>query len=460
VKELKTYYIQTFGCQMNYSDSERMHTYLQALGFKEVKSLKEADIVMFNTCSIKQKADDKAFGTLKPLKQKSRDGNVIIVLSGCMTRVSSSRYSEKRDPLFNQVNNLDIAIKTEDLYMLAGLLRELNPEIKIKDIEEEKLEEFFEIKATNDSFESGVQAFLPISNGCDKFCTYCIVPYSRGREKSRSMDVVLKEAEELVASGIKEIVLLGQTVNSYGLSAYDKKEKTFDFLGDTEPFPYLLEQLDKLYEKGLRRVRWTSPHPKDLSDKLIDTMATLRTQMPYIHLPIQSGSDACLKRMNRPETSGRYREIFTKLREKIPDISITTDYIVGFCGETEEEFMESYNFYEEIGFEQAFISQYSDRKGTVANKTMKDDVPKTIKHARWHRLNDLLKVHAKKSLERFVGRTLDVLIESKDGNLYTGKCPNYRTVQFESTNETLLGEILPVKITSSKEWVLRGELKK
>ena len=452
------YYIQTYGCQMNYSDSERVETYLQSLGFAGADALEEADLIIFNTCSIRQKAEDRVTGQLKKMPQlRRKNPDLKVIITGCMVRKSSSRYSEERDPLFNRTRELDIALRIEELPKLASLIRELDPDTEIREIDEEYTEDYFNIEASNSTHESKTQAFLPISNGCDKFCTYCIVPYSRGREKSRTVEEILKDAEKLVDEGIKEITLIGQTVNSYGLSNYDKEEKTFEYLGDKLPFVHLLEEIDKLKARGLVRLRWTSPHPKDMSDELIDAMARLETQMPYLHLPVQAGNNETLKRMNRPYTVERYREIIHKLREKIPNISITTDVIVGFCGETEEEFKETCEFFKEMDFEHAYHAQYSDRKGTTANRFMKDDIPTEVKKQRWDDLNNILRAQSAKVLQKFLGKTVNVLVEKQEGDLCSGRCENYKAIEFKS-EKNLLGQIVPVKITDAREWMLLGEL--
>jgi len=450
---------------MNYSDSERMETYMEALGFDKTGELEDADIILLNTCSIKQKAEDKVLGKMRELKTIKAKKNITVIITGCMVRKSSSRYSEKRDPLFPRIKELDIALKTEELPKLAELLREINPIMKIEEIEEESLEDYLKIDATHTSHDTNAQALLPISNGCDKFCTYCIVPYARGREKSRKIEDILHEAEKLVKNGCKEITLIGQTVNSYGLGNYDKEKETFANL-EKEPFIHLLEELDKLHKKGLQRVRFTSPHPTDMSDQLITAMATLKTQMPYLHLPLQAGDNSLLKRMNRPYTIEKYGEIIKKLREKIPDISISTDIIVGFCGETEKEFQNTCDRFKSLGFEHAYIAQYSDRKGTTANRFMEDDIPTKIKKQRWETMNELLKEQSKSSLKPFIGKTVNVLVEGQDGDLCTGRSENFKTVQFNvhssSENnqpENLLGEIVPVKITGTVPWVLKGELR-
>ncbi|MFA5821061.1 MAG: tRNA (N6-isopentenyl adenosine(37)-C2)-methylthiotransferase MiaB [Candidatus Gracilibacteria bacterium] len=452
---MPTYHIQTHGCQMNYSDTERMEAYLEALGFTKA-AFDEADLLMFNTCSIKQKAEDKVFGTLKQVSDmKRRHKNLKVAITGCMVRKSSSRYSTTRDRLFFRSQEIDIALRTEELPKLASLLREIDPDSKIKSIKEEGLEDYFQIQP---NYASNAQAFVAVSTGCDKFCTYCIVPFSRGREKSRTLTDILNECKALVESGCKEITLIGQTVNSYGLSVHDRMEKKFaDLPKGKEPFVYLLEQLDKLHAKGLERVRFTSPHPKDMSDRLIDAMATLKTQMPYLHLPVQSGDNRVLKRMNRTYTIEKYRALVKKIRARIPDISISTDIIIGFSGESDEEFESTYKFFKEMNFEHAYLSEYSQRRGTYAAKNIKDDVPAGIKNKRWHKLNNLLKKLSAKALSRFVGMTVPVLVEHQEGARCLGRSPHFKRVSFNS-KKNLLGQIVPIKITKSLLWDLEGKL--
>ena len=454
---MSTYYIQTYGCAMNYSDTERMEAYLQALGFEKKEEPKGADLVIFNTCSIRQKAEDRVYGQLRVMGEyKKTHPNMLVTVTGCMVRKSSSRYSPERDKLFSTMRELDIALRIEELPKLAALVREINPETQIPEIPEESLESYFQIDPTHSSHQSNAQAFVAISNGCDKFCTYCIVPYSRGREKSRKLEEILNEVENLVKNGCQEVTLIGQTVNSYGLSTYDKEEKRFAHL-EKEPFVHLLEELDKFSEKGLQRVRFTSPHPKDMSDQLIEAMATLKTHLPYLHLPVQSGDNRTLRRMNRTYTIEQYKEIISKLREKIPGIAISTDIIVGFCGETEEEFENTLKFFEEMQFEHAFISQYSQRTGTTAARFMKDDISNSVKKTRWHKLNDLLRKNSLSAHQKFQDKVVNVMVESQNGEDCLGRSEHYKTVQFKSGRD-VLGKIVPVKITDPREWILIGEL--
>jgi len=461
------YFIHTFGCQMNYSDTERIESYLNNLGFKKAKTEKKADLIIFNSCSVRQKAEDRVLGKMQALiLEKRKRKNFIIALTGCMVRKSSTKktFIKNQDYFIKTIAPLDIAFRIEDLPKLKSLIEEVSKKSKSKSSQKtdfESLSTYFHIPAKH---SSTFQAFIPISTGCDKFCTYCIVPYSRGREVSRPMDEILNEAEELVENGCLEITLLGQTVDSYGLSNIDRQKHLFDYDNEDPPFVQLLKKLDKLYEKGLRRLRFTSPHPKDISPQLIECYKTLKTLMPHIHLPIQSGDNNCLKRMNRPYTRERYLEIIEALRKANLNLAITTDIIVGFCSETEKEFQNTLDLYKKVEFDFAYFAQYSTRKNTYAAKNLKDDVPTKEKRRRWHELNNILKKITQKKLEKYIGKTVEVLVEkqTKTANkaiyAYAGTSPHNKVVQFTSKSKNLKGTLQKIKIQKAENWVLLGNL--
>jgi tRNA-2-methylthio-N6-dimethylallyladenosine synthase len=455
------YHIKTYGCQFNYSDSERTAAVLEGIGFQPTEEEEEADFIIFNTCSIRQKAEDRVYGMMPQMeKLKIKNSKLKVGITGCMVRKSSTRRSSDPDPLVKNLDALDLTFRIEEVANLPKLLREVDPEIplppEVDEVEFGTLQNYFKIapKYTNE-----FQAFVPIARGCDKFCAFCIVPYTRGREKSRSMDEILQECEALVSHGCKEITLLGQNVDSYGLSFLDRKEGHFALLAPGEKiyFTRLLEEIDKLKTKGLKRVRWTSPHPKDLTDDVIEAVANLETQMPYIHLPVQAGSNVMLRRMNRPYTRERYLELISKIRRAIPDCAISTDIIVGFCNETPEMFEETYALFEEVRWDMAYLSQYSMRKFTAAHRTMKDDIPRAEKERRWHRLNDLLtKISFEKHMA-FVGRTVQVLVERCENGMCEGRSEHFKRTQFKGSAE-LVGQIIPVKIADAFDWNLKGEM--
>lgn len=453
IKNLK-YIITTFGCAMNYSDSERLASLLQSYGYTEANSIEDATLVIFNTCSIKQKAEDKVLGQMKLIASiKKKNPEVLFGITGCMTRLTSSKVSEKKDKLLTQLKELDFVFQIQDLPKVGGLLKEVKPDLAILEASEADLDSYFKIQP---KYATPFQAYIPIMTGCDKFCTYCIVPYSRGREKSRSIDDIYLEAVQLVEAGCIEITLLGQNVNSYGLSWTDKKTGLFTY--DKNPFVQLLEKLDTI--PNLVRLRFTSPHPQDMTNDVIDCIADSRTLMPYIHLPLQSGSDPILKKMNRNYDTAKFKSIVDYIRKRIPDCTISTDIIVGFCGETDQYFEETYNLFAEIGFDLAFISQFSPRKGTTADKLMTDDVPREVKHKRWHRLNDLLRETSTKRNKYFEGKTVKVLFEKyiEQEQILIGRSEHYKEVHVKGTPD-MVGKIHNVEIVQALEWLLNGKLK-
>lgn len=525
------YYIKTFGCQMNTSDTERVTTILEALGYGVAEGVPEADLVIFNTCSVRQKAEDKALGMIKEVaKAKRKNPDMLIAITGCMVRQSGVKADVAKvknglplpayrlhrsldlksrgltakkgyDPLLTRLKHIDLVFRIEDIAILGDLLKEANPKLSLKEIVDEgTLENYFKIAP---KIETPVQAFVPIMTGCDKFCTYCIVPFTRGREFSRKFEDVLDECKKLVKNGTKEITLIGQTVNTYGLSRMDRASGNFrwyydkggqissatrsaqlaprnkeakptlfhgnrpDDSGIEKPFVTLLKAVNELKKDGLRRLRYTSPHPRDFTDDVIDAIAGLETVCPHIHMPVQSGSDSVLKRMNRNYTMEEYVRIMKRMREKIPGLSITTDLIVGFCGETDEEFNETYKMYDELEWDFCYLAQYSVRSGTVAERMMEDDVPKLVKKERWEKMNELMKRKIFKKNKSYEGRTVEVLVEkskrlvasSSESMTYlsSGKTPDSKEIEFHSSRD-LKGEFVNVKITEGLEWIIRGEV--
>lgn len=446
---------------MNYSDSERTASVLEALGFEPAENEESADFLLFNTCSVRQKAEDRVLGLRPHLRElKAKNPHLRIALTGCMSRLSSTQNDEgEKDKLLYRMPELDIVFQIKDVAKLPELIADVMPKIKEKisgtEVETElgSLENYFKIAPKK---VSKAQVFVPIMTGCDKFCTYCIVPFARGREFSRDFDEIVEECKKHVEEGAKEITLVGQTVNSYGLSFNDKKSGKFEKYG-ISPFSVLLREVDKLHEKGLVRLRFTSPHPRDFSDELIQTLAELNAGCPYIHMPVQSGDDDMLRRMNRNYRAAEYKEIFRKIRRLIPDCAITTDIIVGFCGETDEEFENTYKMYEELQFDMCFLARYSPRKGTYSQLKLKDDVPAKIKATRWHKLNNLLVKIMKEKHSTFVGKEVEVLVEKQDGEKCSGRTPHNKEVHFKS-DQPLIGELVSVKITKSGGIFLEGEM--
>lgn len=449
------YAIQTFGCAMNYSDSERVASVLERLGYELAASTAEADVLVLNTCSVKQKAEDRVYG-LRKILEKLHDENpaLKVAVTGCMIKKTSTQKTEEaRDPILDVMAEVDIAFRIEEVAKLPQLLKELDSSMEFNDtLDDGELDNYFKIIPTK---ASKFSVFVPIMTGCDKFCTYCIVPFTRGREKSRDFDEVVEECRKHVEAGALEITLVGQTVNSYGLSFNDKKSGRFEKYGKT-PFAKLLREVDKLQEKGLSRLRFTSPHPRDFSDELIQTLGELKTICPYFHMPIQSGDDAVLRRMNRNYRSAEYKDIMKKIQKAIPGCAISTDIIVGFCGETDAEFENTCQMYEELAWDNCFASRYSPRKGTYSERSFPDDVPAKVKAARWHKMNEIIKRCAEKKHATFVGKTVEVLVTEQIGQTCTGRTREYKEIQFRS-GRPLVGKLVMVKVTAATTFALKGE---
>lgn len=443
------YFIRTYGCQFNYSDSERIKTVLENAGIKSAKGFSDADVIIFNTCSVRQKAEDRIYGQMRNMQKLHKNKKSLLVgLTGCMVRKTSTKKSEKQDQLLSLMEGIDFVFRVTDTANLPDILREASPKIKLNQSTEEREGEIADYFKIQPSLDIPFHAFIPIMRGCNKFCTYCIVPYSRGREISRPISDILHEAEALIKKGATQITLLGQTVDSYGK----------DFKGFSRPpFVELLYRLDKL--KGLQRLWYTSPHPEDMSDELISSHAALPTLMKHIHLPIQSGDDNVLKRMNRNYKIADYLKIINKIKKFVPGCSITTDIIVGFCGETDKEFENTLKTYNRIGWDGAYPAQYSPRKGTVSAMHMKDDVPAKVKHERWNRLNRLIRKKSYEYNKKLLGKVTDVLVKTQKKDIAEGETNEGKIITFKS-KDRLKGKIVPVKITVSKEWVLEGEMLK
>jgi len=490
------YYIQTLGCAMNYSDSERVSAELEKLGHSRTKKESDADLYLFNTCSIRQKGEDRVYGKLMTLgTRKQHKKDLLVGLTGCMVRKTSTKNSspDKRDKLVRDLKPVDFVFRIEDVKNLDRLLKQVGakaakPEEKTatgKPVPKKRVRggdrtanEIMTVTADRldyldiaPRYSSVFQAFVPIQIGCDKFCTYCIVPHARGREQARPVKEILAECEALVKGGCKEITLVGQTVNSYGRSDLDKKNGSFgrgftEKLSDDgqklfaeEPFVALLAEIDKLHALGLNRLRFTSPHPYDYSDALINAHASLKTLTPHFHIPVQAGSDRTLKRMNRRYTSEEYKSLITKIRALVPDASITTDIIVGFCGETRADFKRTLELYKDIKWDMAYLARYSARPGTVSDKFFKDDVPRAEKARRWHALNKVLTKCSRDFNKRLVGKTLEVLVEKYDPRTkeYEGKSRENKVVQFTGS-AAQIGTLQKVRITKALDWNVKGLL--
>ncbi len=429
------YFLKTYGCQMNVHDSEEIAARLESLGFSKTEVLEEADIVILNTCAIRENAHDKLYGFLgrcKHLKKEKKD--VIIGICGCM-----AQEENVVEEIMNKHQYIDIVFGTHNIYKLQDLI--------INKKEKQNIEVY---SCEGDVYEnvpykrdSQIKAWVNIQYGCDKFCTYCIVPYTRGKQRSRKSQEIIKEVEDLVKSGYKEVTLLGQNVNAYG------KE-----LKDEINFAELLEEVAKT---GIERIRFVTSHPWDFTDEMIKVIAKYDNIMPYIHLPLQSGSSKILKLMGRRYTKEEYLTLYHKIKETIPNVAITTDIIVGFPNETDADFKETLDVVNACQFDSAFTFIYSPREGTPAAK-IEDKTPGSIKEERLHKLNELINSYSLKANQKYLGKTVKVLIEGeseKDSTKVFGYTETMKLVNVDNASDKI-GEIIDVKITDAKSFSLDG----
>jgi len=429
---------------MNYSDSERLVTVLGKLGYKPGTGYNDADLIILNTCSVKQKADERIYGLGEifiPLKEKNP--KLKIGITGCMVRDGSGIRGEAKHQIFNRMDTIDFVFRIKDLIKLPDILRDLH-QVKGGDDIKDMLD-YFDIDPTITNI---AQVFIPIMSGCNNFCAYCIVPYARGREESRSMKEILDEVEKVAKRGAKEVNLVGQNVNTYKPSDADKKSKE-------TPFTQLLRKIDAV--KGIDRIRFYTVHPKDMTDDVINLYGELRTMVPHIHIPVQAGSNSVLKRMNRFYTVERFKELVAKMRKKIPHMSISTDIIVGFCGETEKEFMESLNLIRDEKIDLVYVSKYSERPGTLAQKELKDDVPLKVKKDRFERITEVMKKVSYEYNQQFLGKKVQILVERVERGYASGKIPEYKMARFKSKDKSLIGQYVTIKVDKAMEWCLDGE---
>ncbi len=434
----KTFYLKTYGCQMNEHDSENIEALLVNLGFSKVDNYDDADLVLLNTCSIRENAHNKAFGMLgrlKHLKMKKKD--LIVGLCGCMAQEASvvSEIMEK----YRWVN---FVFGTHNMYQLPNIIdkaiEENKQQIEVFSKEGDLVEGLPVIR------ENNYKAYVNIIYGCNKFCTYCIVPYTRGRERSRAKEDILKEVDELIKDGYKEITLLGQNVNAYGKDLYDDYT-----LGN------LLEDIAK---KDIPRVRFMTSHPWDFTDSMVEVIGKYKNIMPSVHLPVQSGSSRILKLMGRRYTKESYLELFYKIKKLVPGVSISTDIIVGFPGETEEDFLETLSLVEECKYDNAFTFIFSKREGTPAC-LLKDEVLESEKEERLQRLNKVVNKYFLENNKKLENKIVEVLVEGKSEkeNMFFGYTDTNKLINFTCSRDVVPGDIINVLVTEAKTWSLDGK---
>lgn len=436
--EGKKFYVRTYGCQMNEHDSEKIKGMLESVGYSLAEDINDADIVILNTCAIRENAHDKVFGFLGVLKHmKQSKPNLLIGLCGCM-----AQEEVVINDILNKYKYVDFVCGTHNLDNMLSIIKNKidtdKRQIEVLSYEGDVVEGVPVVR------DSKYSAWIDIIYGCDKFCTYCIVPYTRGTQRSRKHEDIVSEVEQLVKDGYKEVTLLGQNVNAYGKDLYDNYN--------------LADLLKDVSDTGIERVRFVTSHPWDFTDSMVDIIASRDNIMPYIHLPLQSGSNKILKLMNRKYTSEEYLKLYNSIRDKVKDSSVTTDIIVGFPGETEEDFEETLKIVNECKFDGAFTFAYSPRENTPA-ALMKDAIPESVKMDRLHRLNEVVNKYSNLRNQKLLGTTVKCLVigdSEKDKNKVCGYTENMKLVNIDGP-KSLIGNIVSVKITDTKSFSLDGE---
>ena len=443
------YSILTMGCQLNENDSEKLFVMLEKMGYIRTENQLEADLALFNTCCVRENAEDKLFGKLGELKRLKEEKGIIIAIGGCMMQEKHITDKIKQSYPF-----VDIIFGTHTLHKFPeDLYHVLENKERLEDVidVEGKIYEGLPIKR-NDN----IKASVTIMNGCNNFCTYCIVPYVRGRERSRMPKDIIEEVRDLASKGYKEITLLGQNVNSY-LRVEREKNIPFEQYEGVNSFATLLEAINKV--DGIERIRFVSPHPKDFTDDVIDAIASSDKVCKLIHLPLQSGNTNVLKSMNRKYTKEQYLELVEKMKSKIQNLTLSTDIIVGFPGETDEEFEDTLDVVKKVKFEQVYMFIYSRRVGTPGDK-MENQIPEEIKHKRFDRLKALVESQIAENNQKYVGTIQKVLVEGESKNnkeLLTGRTDSNKVIIFEG-NKELIGKMIELEIVSEHMWYLKGNI--
>ena len=449
-KNLK-YTILTMGCQLNENDSEKLCGMLEKMGYTKTEKQNDADLTLFNTCCVRENAEDKLFGKLGELKRLKEQKGIIIAIGGCMMQEKHITDKIKESYPF-----VDILFGTHTLHKFPeDLYKVIEEKRKLEDILDidGKIYEGLPIKR-----DSKIKASVTIMNGCNNFCSYCIVPYVRGRERSRQPRDIIEEVKKLAKEGYKEITLLGQNVNSY-LRVESEKNIPFEEYQGVNSFATLLRAINKI--DGIERIRFISPHPKDFTDDVIEAIADCEKVCKLVHLPLQSGNTKVLKEMNRKYTKEQYLNLVEKMKNKIPNLTLSTDIIVGFPGETDEEFEDTLEVVEKVRFEQVYMFIYSRRVGTPGDK-MQNQIPEDIKHKRFDKLKALVESQIEENNKKYIGTTQKILVEGEsknNSNMLSGRTESNKVVIFEGSKE-LIDKIINIKIISQHMWYLKGEILK
>ena len=443
------YTILTMGCQLNENDSEKLCGMLEQMGYERTENQKEADLALFNTCCVRENAEDKLFGKLGELKRLKEEKGVIIAIGGCM--MQEKHITDKIKVSYPFV---DILFGTHTLHKFPeDLYKALNEKKKIEDVIDIDGEIYEGLPIKRDSH---IKASVTIMNGCNNFCSYCIVPYVRGRERSRHPRDIINEIKELAKQGYQEITLLGQNVNSY-LRVEREKGIEFDTYEGINSFATLLKAINKI--DSIERIRFVSPHPKDFTDDVIEAIAPCDKVCKLVHLPLQSGNTKVIKEMNRKYTKEQYLALVEKMKKRIPNLTLSTDIIVGFPGETDDEFEDTLDVVRKVNFEQVYMFIYSRRVGTLGDR-MKNQIPEEIKHRRFNKLKTLVEDQIVENNQKYVGTVQKVLVEGESKNnkdLLTGRTDSNKVVIFEGSKD-LIGTMQNLKIVSEHMWYLKGEI--
>ena len=443
------YTILTMGCQLNENDSEKLCGMLEKMGYTKTENQSEADVALFNTCCVRENAEDKLFGKLGELKRLKEEKGIIVAIGGCIMQEKHITDKIKESYPF-----VDILFGTHTLHKFPeDLYKALKEKRKLEDIIDidGKIYEGLPIKR-----DSNIKASVTIMNGCNNFCSYCIVPYVRGRERSREPRAIINEVKELAKNGYKEITLLGQNVNSY-LRVEREKNIPFEEYDGVNSFATLLRAINKI--EGIERIRFVSPHPKDFTDDVIEAIADCDKVCKLIHLPLQSGNTKVLKEMNRKYTKEQYLSLVDKMKAKIPNLTLSTDIIVGFPGETDDEFEDTLDVVRKVKFEQVYMFIYSRRVGTPGDK-MENQIPEDIKHKRFNKLKTLVESQIEENNQKYIGTIQKVLVEGEsknNSNMLSGRTDSNKVVIFEG-NKDLINHIIDLKIISQHMWYLKGKI--
>ena len=431
----KSFYIETYGCQMNVSDSELMTGILTQAGYQITDDVNSANVVLINTCAIRENAEEKVLNRLEHLNAiKRRNSEMVLGICGCMAQ-------HMRTMVLEAAPYIDLLLGPDAYRNLPQAIDSIHSKDTFVNLKLDKSEDYADVSPIR---KDGIRAWLTIQRGCDKMCTFCVVPFTRGRERSLPVPTLVQEVESLVDEGFKEVVLLGQTVNSY----YDGTHNFGDLL-------FAINQVE-----GIERIRFTSPHPSDATKPMIDAIASCEKVCKQIHLPLQSGSTKILSDMHRTYTADEYRELVFDLRNQIPNLAISTDIIVGFCGETEEDFQKTHDLINEIRYDSAFMFKYSDRNGTLANRTQKDNVPEEEKTRRLQTIIDLQYRISHEINQGRVGETIEILVEGESRKSkadYFGKDDTFKTTVFPRKNAQI-GETVKVKVHTASAHTLIGHV--